>query len=61
MGANIPGFNGFMLSVVGDAPVDSEASVMVSSISGICRPVFGGAHRGRVGVRVFIGMSVHAL
>ena len=61
MGANIPEFNGFMLSVVGDAPVDSEAPVIVSSISGICRPVFGGAHMGRIAVPVFIGISVHAM
>ena len=29
----ILGFNGIMLSVVGDVPVDSEASVVTSSIS----------------------------
>jgi hypothetical protein len=33
MGANFPGFNGFVLSVVGDVSVDSEAHVVTSSIS----------------------------
>jgi len=31
--ANILGFNGFVLSVVSDVPVDSETLVMISSIS----------------------------
>ena len=38
MGANIPGFNSVVLSVVGDVPVDSEAPVVTSSISRICWP-----------------------
>ena len=38
MGANILGFNGVVYSVVGDVPVDSEAPVVTSSISRICRP-----------------------
>ncbi len=33
MGANFPGFNGFVFSVVGDVTVDSEAPVVISSIS----------------------------
>ncbi len=33
MGANFLGFNGVVLSVVGDVPVDSEAPVVTSSIS----------------------------
>ena len=33
MGANFSGFNGFVLSVVGDVPVDSEAPMMTSLIS----------------------------
>ena len=37
MGANILGFNGVMHSVVGDVSVDSEAPVVTSSISSICR------------------------
>jgi hypothetical protein len=41
MGANFPGFNGVVLSVVGDVPVDSEAPVVTSSISpGFVGPVF---------------------
>ena len=35
MGVNFSGFNGFMLSVVGDVTVDSEAPVVTSSISRI--------------------------
>ncbi len=112
MGANFPEFNGVVLSVVGDVPVDSEAPVVTSSIyqggfagphqsttrllwwllqsikedlpaltnrqrgscvdffnlsRRICRPspiyqggfagpIFEDAHRGRVCVRVFIGV-----
>ena len=36
-GANILGFNGVVLSVVDDVPVDSEESMVNSSISRICR------------------------
>jgi hypothetical protein len=47
--------------VVSDVPVDDEAPVVTSRI---CRSVgaqsFGGAHKGRVCLRIFIGMSVHA-
>jgi hypothetical protein len=32
MGANFPEFNGVVLSVVGDVPVDSEAPVLTFSI-----------------------------
>ena len=62
MGANILGFNGVVHSIVGDVPVDSEAPVVTSSISRICivGSVFKDAHRGRVCVRVFIGVSVRA-
>jgi len=51
-----------MLSVVCDVPIDSEAFVMTSLISRFANPtqVFGGAHRGRVCVRAFIGVSVHS-
>ena len=54
----IPGFNGIVLSVVADVPVDSEALV-TSSISsrGFVGPVFEGTHRGRVCVHAFIQMS----
>lgn len=34
------GFNSILLSVVGDIPVDSEALVVTSSISRMCRPSF---------------------
>ncbi len=62
MGANFLGFNGVVLSVVGDIPVDSEAPVVISLISpGFAGPVFEDAHRGRVCVRVFIGVSARAL
>jgi hypothetical protein len=47
--------------VVSDVPVDDDATLVTSGIS---RPSgaqsFGGAHRGRVCVRVFIVVSVHA-
>nr|BAD03427.1 hypothetical protein [Oryza sativa Japonica Group] len=46
LGANFPGFNGVMLLVVGDVPVDSEAPVVSSSISlEFAGPVFEDAHR----------------
>ena len=53
----------FVLSVIGDVPVDNETSVVTSSISsrGFVGPIFEGAYKGRVCVHVFIGMSVHAL
>ena len=38
VGANFLGFNGvFVLSVVGDVPVDSGMHVVILSISSICR------------------------
>jgi hypothetical protein len=60
--------------MVSDVPVDDETSLVLSKISrsasaslvtsGISRSVsaqsFGGAHRARVCVRVFIGVSVRA-
>jgi hypothetical protein len=36
VGANILRFNGVILSVVGNVPVDYEASVVISSILRIC-------------------------
>ena len=46
----------------GDVPVDSEASVVTSSISRLDPPAqsLGGAHRGRMCVCAFIGVSVCA-
>jgi hypothetical protein len=46
----IPGFNGAILSVVGNVPVNSETPMVTSSISRFASPTqfFGGAHRGRV-------------
>jgi hypothetical protein len=47
--------------VVSDVPVDDEAPVVTSRISrSVGAQSFGGAHRGRVCVRVFIGVSVRA-
>ena len=37
MGANFQDLTAFVLSVVGDVPVDSEAPTVTSSISRICR------------------------
>jgi hypothetical protein len=47
--------------VVSDVPVDDEAPVVTSRISRSAgAQFFGGAHRGRVCVRVFIGVSMRA-
>jgi hypothetical protein len=47
--------------VVSDVPVDDEAPLVTSGISrSVGAQSFGGAHRGRVCVHVFIGVSVHA-
>jgi hypothetical protein len=48
--------------VVSDVPVDDEAAVVTSriSISAGAQSFRGGAHRGRVCVHVFIGVSVYA-
>ena len=54
--------NGIVLLLVGDIPISSESSVVHSSISSqrFTGPIFECAHRGRICVRVFIKMSVHA-
>lgn len=58
-GTTFLGFNDIVLSVVGDTPIDSEVPVVTSSISKICRlSLLEDPHRGRVCVRMFIGMSV---
>jgi hypothetical protein len=47
--------------VVSDVPVDDEMPVVTSRIfRSTGAQSFGGAHRGRVCVRVFIGVSVRA-
>jgi hypothetical protein len=47
--------------VVSNIPVDDEAPVVTSRISrAVGAQSFGGARRGRVYVRVFIGVSVRA-
>jgi hypothetical protein len=47
--------------VVSDVPVDDEAPMVTSEISiSAGTQSFGGVHRGRVCVRVYIGVSVHA-
>ena len=52
----------FILSVVGDVPVDSEASVMTSSQSqDMPAQSSGGVHRGRVCLCAFIGVSMRTL
>jgi hypothetical protein len=51
----------FVLSVVGDVPVDNETYVVTSSILRICQHSLRDASRGRVCVRVFIRMSVRVL
>jgi hypothetical protein len=50
-----------ILSVGGDVPVDSEALLMTDFVNLKIKPAqyFGSAHRGRVCVRVFIGVSTH--
>jgi hypothetical protein len=45
--------------VVSDVPVDDDAPLVTSGISrSVGAQSFGGAHRGKVCVRVFIGVSV---
>jgi hypothetical protein len=49
------------LAVVSDVPVDDETPLVTSGISrSVGVQSFRGAHRGRVCVRVFIGVSVRA-
>jgi hypothetical protein len=50
-----------ILSVGGDVFVDSEMLLMTDFVNLKIKPTqsFRGAHRGRVCVRVFIGMSTH--
>jgi hypothetical protein len=64
VGANFLGFNGVVLSVIDDVPVDNEVPVLTSSISKIVGLVFEDAHR--VGLYLglgctFIGVSVRVL
>ena len=48
--------------MVSDVPVDNKASVVTSEIfRSVGAKSFEGAHRNRVCIRVFIGMSVRAL
>ena len=50
------GFTGVTRKVVSDVPVDDEAPVVTSGIFRFAgAQSFGGTHRGRVCVRVFIG------
>jgi hypothetical protein len=52
-------FNNAILLVGGDMPVDNKAYMVTSSISwfvGLTQPS-GGAHKNRVCMRTFIGMS----
>jgi hypothetical protein len=47
--------------VVSDVPVDDEAPLVTSGIPrSVDAQSFGGAHRGGICVRVFIGVSVRA-
>jgi hypothetical protein len=56
-----PGFTGVMCYVVSDVPVDNETPLVTLEISRSAgAQSFGGAHRGMVCVRVFIGVSVRA-
>jgi hypothetical protein len=50
-----------ILSVGGDIPVDTEALLVTDFVNLKIKPTqyFGCAHRGRVYVRVFIGVSAH--
>jgi len=56
----IPEFNGAMLSVVNDVSVDSEAPMVTSSILRFTSPTrfFEGAHKSRMCIHMFIGLSV---
>jgi hypothetical protein len=47
--------------VVNDVPIDDEAPLVTSKISiSASAKSFEGAHRGKVCIRVFIGVSVRA-
>jgi hypothetical protein len=50
-----------ILSVGGDVPVDSETFLVTDFLNLKIKPAqsYEGAHRGRVCVHVFIGVSVH--
>jgi hypothetical protein len=50
-----------IFSVGGGIPVDTEALLVTDFVNLKIKPVqyFGCAHRGRVYVRVFIGVSAH--
>jgi hypothetical protein len=50
-----------ILTVGGDVPVDSETLLMTDFLNLKIKSThsFRGAHRGRVRVRVFIGVDVH--
>jgi hypothetical protein len=57
----ILGFSGVIHYSGNDVPVDNEAPVATSRISRFAgAQSFEGVHRGRVCVRVFIGVSVRA-
>ena len=56
---NILGFNSVVFSVVDDVPVDSETSMVTSSISKICQLSL--IHRSKIYVHAFIRMCVRAL
>jgi hypothetical protein len=47
--------------VGGDVPIDSETLLVTNFVNLKVKPAqsFGGAHRGRVCMRVFIGVSAH--
>ena len=58
MEVNILEFNGVMHTVVGDIPVDSETHVVTRQSRGFAGSVFEDAHKGRICVRMFIGVRV---
>lgn len=60
-GVKISGFNGVMLLMDKHVLIDNVVSVVSSSISRVCQPVFEDACRGRVCVGTFVGVSVRVL
>ena len=54
-------FNGVVLSMIDDVPVNSEIFVLTSSISRICQLIFENARRVRIYVRVHRDMCVRVM
>jgi hypothetical protein len=62
MGANIPGFIGVVHSVIDDIPVNNDQGTwLLHQSREFASSIFEDAHRDRVCMQAFIGVSVCAL